>query len=440
MWEILKTTPTNDIKLIKRAYAKQLKLTRPDEKPKEFQALNEAYQVALNYAKDRIYEEVALLEIQEEEEARTVEIALETLISNISIPETSYLDHQGVSEESFKKTIESDVTSYQEAEAIVSENIVSEVDLINDQPQGDELSQVLKAVEVLLKDKKKRQLSESWNFLVETPSIFDPHFHWELSKSVLVLLYEHREKSHKDNMPVNEVRASVLFHIDGILNWIHDEDFLRYEVGGEVCDTMLPLIHNFIINRNIFGESRGLDSVRGAKFINQAEKIQEEENRKIGIGSSLIRSKESTVKVKRILSFFLDLLIFSSVFLICYFLFDGFLKLNKEEVFVMGVVLYVFYIAYHYTSKKQATIGQRIFKIKITSQNNDPIYFRKALAVAFSFLLTMFLVLISILLLFIFKFFLVIPAIIVVIKCYQADLTLHDKLTFTRIVNSSNKD
>lgn len=49
-WEVLQLEPTNDKKQIKSAYAKLLKITRPEEKPEEFQALYTAYQQALHYA------------------------------------------------------------------------------------------------------------------------------------------------------------------------------------------------------------------------------------------------------------------------------------------------------------------------------------------------------------------------------------------------------
>lgn len=50
LWQRLNLEPTDDIRLIKRAYAKQLKQCKPDEKPTEFQALYAAYQHALELA------------------------------------------------------------------------------------------------------------------------------------------------------------------------------------------------------------------------------------------------------------------------------------------------------------------------------------------------------------------------------------------------------
>lgn len=50
-WQTLGITATHDERTIKRAYAKQLKTTRPDECPLEFQRLRQAYELALQLAK-----------------------------------------------------------------------------------------------------------------------------------------------------------------------------------------------------------------------------------------------------------------------------------------------------------------------------------------------------------------------------------------------------
>ena len=48
-WQVLGIEPTDDKKVIKRAYAKQLKVNRPEEDSIAFQQLNEAYQQALDF-------------------------------------------------------------------------------------------------------------------------------------------------------------------------------------------------------------------------------------------------------------------------------------------------------------------------------------------------------------------------------------------------------
>lgn len=50
LWQILDTEPTGDERALKRAYAKRLKATRPEDDPAAFQELREAYEYALRHA------------------------------------------------------------------------------------------------------------------------------------------------------------------------------------------------------------------------------------------------------------------------------------------------------------------------------------------------------------------------------------------------------
>lgn len=51
-WEILGIEPTDELRAVKRAYAKKVKTTRPEEDPKGFQELNEAYEYIVECIKN----------------------------------------------------------------------------------------------------------------------------------------------------------------------------------------------------------------------------------------------------------------------------------------------------------------------------------------------------------------------------------------------------
>lgn len=77
IWKQLKLEPTDDKRLIKRAYAKQLKQCKPDEKPEEFQALHEAYQRALSLAEYAQQEDQAKQQEAKQEEDRQEQVTNE---------------------------------------------------------------------------------------------------------------------------------------------------------------------------------------------------------------------------------------------------------------------------------------------------------------------------------------------------------------------------
>ncbi|GKU24373.1 hypothetical protein CFOLD11_11990 [Clostridium folliculivorans] len=52
IWQVLEIEPTGEVKEIKRAYAKKLKKTNPEDDPEGFQVLKEAYDSCLRYAKN----------------------------------------------------------------------------------------------------------------------------------------------------------------------------------------------------------------------------------------------------------------------------------------------------------------------------------------------------------------------------------------------------
>ena len=81
-WKILEINSTSDEKAIRRAYAKKLKVTRPDEDPAGYQALRAAFDEALiQAAYQREYEERAAANCADslrEEEADLAELSSES--------------------------------------------------------------------------------------------------------------------------------------------------------------------------------------------------------------------------------------------------------------------------------------------------------------------------------------------------------------------------
>lgn len=79
LWDILELSPTNDLALIKKAYARKLKIYHPEDDPVGYQNLREAYDKAIRYAKSSTeddYEENNIL-IKEANHTITTELIAE---------------------------------------------------------------------------------------------------------------------------------------------------------------------------------------------------------------------------------------------------------------------------------------------------------------------------------------------------------------------------
>ncbi|MDR0268828.1 tetratricopeptide repeat protein [Paenibacillus sp.] len=73
IWERLGIRPTNDVKAIKRAYAKQLKIHHPEEDPQGYQALREAFDAALSLAKQQAIREESAAEAEDKLQLHSAE-------------------------------------------------------------------------------------------------------------------------------------------------------------------------------------------------------------------------------------------------------------------------------------------------------------------------------------------------------------------------------
>ena len=92
IWSTLGIEYTNDVKIVKKAYAKLIKIYHPEEYPEEFKKINEAYKLAINLCKGNpiIINTNDLLNTEEEltqDKFKNIEIRGNTLIIEYGVIE-----------------------------------------------------------------------------------------------------------------------------------------------------------------------------------------------------------------------------------------------------------------------------------------------------------------------------------------------------------------
>lgn len=61
IWDILGIEETKDKKIIKKAYAKKTRTVHPEEDPKGFQELYDAYIIAIRFTREEIVDEDSIV-------------------------------------------------------------------------------------------------------------------------------------------------------------------------------------------------------------------------------------------------------------------------------------------------------------------------------------------------------------------------------------------
>lgn len=256
-WEILELAATTDAREIKRAYAKKLKLTKPDEKPAEFQLLHEAYKFALYYAANP-------QEFNEEEEHDSEEIVQRNAIecnTNESDKESASMPaaEQGeLPEDSVQQTLS--VNHLIETE--LDEQQLSEANEV----RRKEYERLIAQVQALLDDKEKRGDLREWHFLSANPYMLEEEFNWYLGRQVFQILSEYeqqpvrgtRRRYHNRRLPYG-----LAHYCDQLFSWRHNAYYLESEFGEEFCNPLFARMDEPSILQSPLQGLRGGVFIRG---------------------------------------------------------------------------------------------------------------------------------------------------------------------------------
>ncbi|WP_415889173.1 RDD family protein [Neptuniibacter sp. SY11_33] len=279
IWEALGLEgPTDDIRAIKKAYAKAVKLARPDEHPEQFQALNKAYKQAQKVARARakaspLLSDAKPLDLpvvdaveQTEDKTNTEEMVLTSQSTNVELeqlrtqlqpptePETNVeIEVVEAPELTTQEPIQPECQAL-EAEVIKAPELADESghetklkqrQLEEEQQEAikhAELASMLAEVEQLLGYPEKLNKVEHWRFIERSQFLLDDEFNWDFGQEVFEHILAHNQR-HAENPSCQLRDIRVIIYLDRFVDWQGHKLDLAREYGEENCQPYIDALH-----------------------------------------------------------------------------------------------------------------------------------------------------------------------------------------------------
>lgn len=333
-WQTLGLEPTYDKKIIKRAYAALLKVTRPDETPEAFKQLYAAYQQALHFA--------------------------QTEINAIQSEATGAVAEQQALDEAGNNTSHADELSRAPTQA----EVVSPVQL-----EGERL---VKRVRELLENNSEVHELEAWSFLTESNYILDDSFNWQLGMIVLQLVYEYNQKN-KD-YPMRVLGKKILTRLDLIFSWTSNRRVIFHYLDPQAYAPLLDLIDEYRFSQS---ESAAIEALRGAQKVAKKPKVYYQHS-----------VKTLAVLKDRLYALFIDGLVLTVLMVVINYLIDNY-GVNLPDASGLLWIVFIFcYFLFFDMSPLQATPGKLAMGLKVTTKEFERASWRAILLRTFLFGLT----------------------------------------------------
>lgn len=262
-WQTLGIEPFADKKTIKRAYARLLKLNRPDDDPQAFRTLHDAYKQALVYSETTWqWDEPEALEQPEQEpppfaEAERVE-SVEMLIQPNPLPEPEPSAQVEVSlpEPPETNAVDTGETVEISLAAPAAEVLPEPVESTNTQaelsdadwfPNRDaDWEALFEQVNVTFQAKNAGSDVEQWKFIERNPSLLDLEFRAEASDRLFEMVAEANEIA---------LQKKTLFFKPPVLNYFNqvfawDSKWREYNqmFPASQLDAVLPYLQSQNVN------------------------------------------------------------------------------------------------------------------------------------------------------------------------------------------------
>ncbi|WP_308366773.1 MULTISPECIES: RDD family protein [unclassified Microbulbifer] len=275
-WALLGIEPSDDARAIKRAYAKKLKQTRPDEKPQEFQQLHSAYKRALTIA-----ESPQPLVESPQPVVESPQPVVESPQPVVESPQPVIESAQS-GEDNPQPAMETQQPSPQEETAVAEREAPPELSPeqgsaaveTERQKRIDEYRQVLEQVDRALENDRLIGMEETWRFLAECSYLLEEEFNWNLGLGVF-----ERFARFNSEAPVKgrkqkyrpQVTANILAYGDMLFGWSENRGYLYREFGETLCNAVFDAMQGDPQAANPLQGVRG-----GRKLVEQKPRPVEE--------------------------------------------------------------------------------------------------------------------------------------------------------------------
>ncbi|WP_444905887.1 RDD family protein [Microbulbifer sp. SSSA008] len=267
-WAVLDITPVNDARAIKRAYAKKLKQTRPDEKPEEFQVLHSAYRQALQLAEQLQEEEEADVELESSNlglsssELSSESLPLEAedpIVSTARVDQAEDDTNDTLAVEKAESLSKPEPSvSIEEKEGGRTESSVqseaaipiSEEQAVSKQERDlriEEYRRVLKQVDVILSSDAELNDERRWYFLGKSSHMLDEEYNWNLGLSIFdrfARLNQSGQEKEEEKKPKRMVSVNVLQYCDSLFDWRGNAPYLYQSLDEKLCDSLFGIMEN----------------------------------------------------------------------------------------------------------------------------------------------------------------------------------------------------
>jgi len=244
-WAILEIEPTQNVRDVKRAYAKKVKQVRPDDDPEGFKVLYNAYQAATYWAQHP-EEDFELLSSEDQGVAQ---------MPMVGIEQTTQPDRASATEPPAGAEIADDTIAKQEA-----------------------VAECLDQVQALMRDQSRANRSKSWQFLEANKLILEGDFREALGIAILRELADYNMGLTGKKRSYNQTPRHVFAYLNSIFFWSAQPYILWAELSEEQYEEVIPRISRPATRQN------DLNVLGGASVVEQPAIVSSEPSQSIGSG------------------------------------------------------------------------------------------------------------------------------------------------------------